>query len=182
MRNRWKHWISNTCFSPQSSSFFYVSLQSKRHKYTTAQQSILSLISHYSISWCVMCYRWYIHSHSPLCATGPPLSMWTQTFSLSPYSKHTYKQPLLWTHFLLVHTTGCTPRLWIIWSVSLIVYAAFTHESWVFSCVFVPRVRWANISLSAGSFEIKLLKESVKNKKKNNAREDILTFSQFGNT
>lgn len=119
--------------------------------YTTAQQSILSLISHYSISWCVMCYRWYVYSHSTLCATGP-LSACGHTHSASLHAVNTPKNSLCCgTHFLLVHTGGSTPRLWIMWSVLLIVYGSLTHECWVFSCVFMPRVKAAIISLPSGS-------------------------------
>lgn len=121
--------------------------------YTTAQQSILSLISHYSISWCVMCYRWYVYSHSTLCATGPLLAC-GHTHSASLHAVNTPKNSICWgTHFLLVHTGGFLPRLGIIWSVLLIIYGSFTHECWVFPCVFLPRVKEANISLPSGSPE-----------------------------
>lgn len=56
--------LKHTC----SSFLFLMCHTPKQHIYTTAAQSILSLISHHTISWCVMCYRWYIPSHSVLFA------------------------------------------------------------------------------------------------------------------
>lgn len=122
---------------PFNSLFFYVLHPKAAHIYIymTAKQSILSLISHCSISWCVMCYRWYIYFHSSLCTTGP-LSACAHPHSTWLCAVNTPKKPLLWDSFPpCVHSRlypktvdrmiSVANRLWILHTLSLMFFVSF---------------------------------------------------------
>ena len=138
-----KHLISNACLNLIP---FFNALHFKAANilYTTAPQSILSFNNNYSISWCVMCYRLCIYSHSTLCATSP-LSAWGHPHSTRLCAVNTPKKPLLWDSFPHCVRTKTLHHM--------IDIVELSHISAVFFCAFMPHVKKGTIGLSAGSTE-----------------------------